>query len=69
MSTGVITASNGQFVVSARHVFPQFAGKKTVTVTVTSPEGQVARVSELASYTARRSQALKRLATTAKRRH
>ncbi len=67
MSAGKITASNGQFIVSARHAFPKFAGKKTVTVTVTGPEDQVVRVSELASYTARRIRALKPLAKTAKR--
>ena len=33
-SAGMITGSNGRFVVSARHVFPRFMGEKTVTVTV-----------------------------------
>ena len=40
-SAGMITGSNGRFVVSARHVFPRFSGTKTVTVTVTDTEGQV----------------------------
>jgi outer membrane protein assembly factor BamB len=35
MAAGMITGSNGQFVVSAKHKFPRFSGAKTVTVTVT----------------------------------
>ena len=50
----MITGSNGRFVVSARHVFPRFSGQKTVTVTITGPDGQTASVRESASYTARR---------------
>ena len=52
-SAGMITGSNGRFVVSARHVFPRFTGEKTVTVTVTDGEGQVVSVSESASEAAR----------------
>ena len=53
-SAGMITGSHGQFVVSAEHKFPKFAGKKTVTVVVTGPDGLVASMSESVSYAARR---------------
>ncbi len=55
-SAGMITGSNGQFVVSAKHLFSRFAGKKTVTVVVTGPDGLVASMSESVSYAARRGQ-------------
>jgi hypothetical protein len=45
-STGMITGSNGQFVVSARHVFPRFSGTSPVTVTVTASDGRTASVNE-----------------------
>jgi parallel beta-helix repeat protein len=53
-SAGTITGNSGHYVVSARHVFPRFAGKKPVSVTVTGPDGQTLEVRELASYSARR---------------
>ncbi len=65
-SAGMITGSNGRFVVSARHVFPRFAGAKTVTITVTDPEGQVASVSEPASYAVRRPEAMKQAKSAVK---
>jgi hypothetical protein len=46
----MIVGSNGQFVVSAKHVFPRFSGTKTVTVTLTDTQGRVVSVSESASY-------------------
>jgi hypothetical protein len=49
-SAGMITGANGQFVVSARHVFPRFAGTNQVTITVTDADGQSVSVSESASY-------------------
>ena len=53
-AAGMITGSNGQFVVSAKHKFPKFAGQKAVTVVVTGPDGLVASMSESVSYAARR---------------
>jgi hypothetical protein len=52
-SVGMITGSNGRFVVSARHVFPRFTGEKTVTVTVSDGAGQVVSVGETVSEAAR----------------
>jgi hypothetical protein len=53
-SAGMITGSNGRFVVSARHRFPRFSGAKTVTVTVTDQtDGRMVSVSEPASYAGR----------------
>ena len=49
-SAGMIVGSNGQFVVSAKHVFPRFFGTKTVTVTLTDTQGRVVSLSESASY-------------------
>jgi hypothetical protein len=46
-SAGMVTGSNGRFVVSGRHVFPRFKGTKAVTVTVTNEvDGQSASVSD-----------------------
>jgi hypothetical protein len=54
-TAGMITGSNGRFVVSGRHVFPRFTGTKTVTVTVTNEaDGQSASVSERVSTAARK---------------
>ena len=59
-SAGMVTGSNGRFVVSGRHVFPRFKGTKTVTVTVTNEaDGQSASVSDLVSAAARKSRAIR----------
>ncbi len=58
-SAGMITGSNGRFVVSARHLFPQFTGEKTVTVTVSDRAGQVVSVRENVSGAARQPRAIK----------
>ena len=47
----MITGSNGQFVVSAKHVFPKFSGAKAVTVTVFDAQGRSGNVREAASHT------------------
>jgi hypothetical protein len=52
-SAGMVTGSNGRFVVSGKHAFPRFSGAKTVIVTVTDPEGQTVRVIERASEASR----------------
>jgi hypothetical protein len=49
-SAGMITGTNGRFVVTAKHTFPKFTGKQNVTVTVTDPEGQSVTTSELVSF-------------------
>jgi hypothetical protein len=49
-SAGMITGSNGRFIVSARHVFPRFSGAQPLTVTVTDAQGRIVSVSESASY-------------------
>ncbi len=49
-SAGMITGSNGRFVVSARHAFGRLTGQQHVTVTVTDTEGQFVSVSESALY-------------------
>ena len=57
-SAGMVTGSNGRFVVSGRHVFPRFSGTKLVTVTVTNEaDGQTASVSEQVSAAARKTRA------------
>jgi trimeric autotransporter adhesin len=57
-SAGMVTGSNGRFVVSGRHVFPPFTGTKIVTVTVTNEaDGQTASVSERVSAAARKNRA------------
>jgi hypothetical protein len=53
-SAGTITGTSGHYVVSARHKFPRFAGKKPVSVTVIGPDGQTLQLRELASYSAPR---------------
>ena len=58
-SAGMITGSNGRFVVSARHVFPRFTGEKTVTVTVSDGAGQVVSVRETVSGAARQPRVIK----------
>ena len=58
-AAGMITGSNGRFIVSARHMFPRFSGTKTVTVTVTDTEGRSVSVSESASYAARHPKVIK----------
>ena len=58
-SAGMITGSNGRFVVSARHVFPRFTGEKTVTVTVSDGAGQVVSVRETVSEAARQPRVIK----------
>jgi hypothetical protein len=60
-SVGIITRSNGRFVVSARHVFPRFAGEKTVTVTVSDGAGQVVSVRETVSESARQPRVIKEI--------
>ena len=58
-SAGMITGSNGRFIVSARHVFPRFSGEKEVTVTVSDTEGQVVSVSGSATDAARHPKVIK----------
>ena len=58
-SAGMITGSNGRFVVSARHVFPRFMGEKTVTVTVSDGAGQVVSVRETVTEPARQPRVVK----------
>jgi hypothetical protein len=58
-SAGMITGSNGRFAVSARHMFPRFAGEKTVTVTVSDGAGQVVSVGETVSEAARQPRVIK----------
>ena len=59
-SAGMVTGSNGRFVVSGRQVFPRFTGPTTVTVTVTNEaNGQSASVSELVSVAPRKSRAIR----------
>jgi hypothetical protein len=58
-SVGMITGSNGRFVVSARHVFPRFTGEKTVTVTVSDGAGQVVSVRETVSEAKRQPRVIK----------
>jgi hypothetical protein len=58
-TAGMITGSNGRFVVMARHVFPRFRGTKPVTITVTDPDGQTVSVSETASEVVRHSRVIK----------
>ena len=53
-TAGMITGSNGQFVVLARHKFPRFSGAKEVAVIVTNiTDGRTVSVSEPASYVVR----------------
>jgi hypothetical protein len=51
-TAGMITGSNGRFVVTARNAFPRFSGTRQVIVTVTEPDGQSVSVSDWASYPA-----------------
>lgn len=52
-TAGMITGSNGQFVVTARHKFAKFSGTKPVTVTVTDVvDGRTVSVTDDASYPA-----------------
>jgi hypothetical protein len=55
-SAGMITGSNGQFIIAAKHVFPRFSGFKPVTITVTDSEGRTVTLTESASYIARKPQ-------------
>ncbi len=71
-SVGMITGSNGRFVVSARHAFGRFTVQQHVTVTVTDTEGQVVSVSETALYTPHRPRVIRvrshaKLAATSQR--
>jgi hypothetical protein len=68
-AAGMITGSNGRFVVSARHVFPRFSGEKMVTVTVTDTEGLLVSVTESASEAARRLKVIKVTNGAAKSHH
>jgi hypothetical protein len=58
-AAGMITGSNGRFVVSARHAFPRFRGTRPVTITVTDPDGQTVSVTESASEVARHARIIK----------
>ena len=53
-AAGMITGSNGQFVVSGKRMFSRLSGAKTVSVTVTDiTDGRTVSVDEPASYVVR----------------
>jgi hypothetical protein len=53
-AAGMITGSNGQFVVSGKNMFSRFSGAEAVSVTVTDiPDGRTVSVNESASYVVR----------------
>jgi hypothetical protein len=53
-AAGMITGSNGRFVVSGKHMFSRFSGSKPVSVTVTDiTDGRTVSVHEFASYVVR----------------
>jgi len=53
-AAGMITGSNGQFVVSGKRMFSRLSGAKTVSVTVTDiTDGRTVSVNEPASYVIR----------------
>ena len=55
-AAGMITGSNGQFVVSGKNKFSRFSGAKAVSVTVTDiTDGRTVSVNESASYVVRQS--------------
>ncbi len=52
-TVGMVTGSNGQFIVTARHKFPKFSGTSLVKITVTDiTDDQTVSVTETASYSA-----------------
>jgi hypothetical protein len=46
----MITGSNGRFIVSARRVFPRFAGVHAVTITVSDSQGRIVSATESVSF-------------------
>ena len=53
-AAGMITGSNGQFVVSGNRMFSRLSGANTVSVTVTDiTDGRTVSVHEPASYVVR----------------
>jgi hypothetical protein len=58
-TAGMITGSNGRFIVTAKHSFPRFSGTKPVTVTIVDPNGQTQTVAESASEVAHHPKVIK----------
>ena len=53
-AAGMITGTNGRFVVSGKHMLSRFSRAKSVSVTVTDiTDGRTASVNESASYVVR----------------
>jgi hypothetical protein len=58
-TAGMITGSNGHFLVTARHAFPRFIGSKPVVVTVTEPDGQSISITDSAIEASRNPKVVK----------